>query len=101
MKYCFVWSKSERSTLDTESGAVLNISLQLIQFSLNIFFCLCLVLSGLKCYVDATLIVNSGCVSVNFGLPDLSFHFMSEKNCSHKYVLLNIAHNGQTNSIIF
>jgi hypothetical protein len=29
-------------------------------------------------------------VSVNFGLPDLSFDFMSEKNCSHKYVLLNI-----------
>lgn len=91
MKYCFVRSKSERSTLDTESGTVLtNITLQLIQFSVNIFFCLCIVLSGLKFCVDATLIVNSGCVSVNFGLPDLSFDFMSEKNCSHKYVLLNI-----------
>lgn len=43
-------------------------------FPVNIFFCLCLVLSGLKFYVDATLIVDIGCVSVNFGLLDISFH---------------------------
>ena len=55
-----------------------NISLQLIQFPVNIFFCLCLVLSGLKFYVDATLIVNIGCVSVNFGLLDISFHEWKE-----------------------
>jgi len=54
-------------------------------------------LFGLKFYVDATLIVNIGRVSVNFGLPDLSFDFMSEKNCSHKYLLLNVAHTGQAN----
>jgi len=54
-------------------------------------------LSGLKFYVDATLIVNSGRVSVNFGLLDLSFDFMSEKNCSHKYVVLNVAYTGQAN----
>jgi hypothetical protein len=41
------------------------------------------------------------CVSVNFGLPDLSFDFMSEKNCPRKYVLLNVAHTGQAIWIIF
>jgi hypothetical protein len=56
---------------------------------------------GLKFFVDDTLIVNSGRVSVNCDLQDLLFDFMGERHCSHKYVLLNVAQSAQANWVIF
>jgi hypothetical protein len=58
-------------------------------------------ISGFKSYAKITIIIDKKCVSISHDGFCVLFLFISGNNCSHMYVLPNIAHIWYANSTVF